>query len=225
MDGNRCIIMLVKYPENGRVKSRLAAALDEKTAADLYRCFVGDLLHTLRQSSYPFKISYFPPDLEDKVGQWLGKELAYQPQAGANLGERMKNAFAQIFREGFRQVLLIGSDSPDLPGTIFDEAFHALVHNDAVLGPSPDGGYYLIGFKTQTFLPHVFTGVEWGTEKVFAQTMSVFESHQYRVHILPPWRDVDRIEDLATLYQENRGKAFASSKTMAYILNNRERIL
>jgi uncharacterized protein len=225
MDGKRCIIMLVKYPAKGYVKSRLAADLDDETASDLYRCFVGDLLHTLQQSSHPFKIFFFPPDTEDKVGQWLGKELAYEPQAGADLGERMKNAFAQMFREGFQQVLLIGSDSPDLPEILLDEAFRALADNDAVLGPSFDGGYYLIGFTARTFLPSAFTDIEWGTEKVFAQTMAVFESRPSRVHVLPPWRDVDRIEDLAALYQENRDTAFASSGTMAYILKNRQRIL
>ena len=89
----------------------------------------------------------------------LGDEFSYIPQTGDDLGERMKLAFLRCFSEGARSVVLIGSDIPDLPARIVDEAFRALDENDAVIGPAADGGYYLIGFKRDTFNGNVFPGI------------------------------------------------------------------
>jgi uncharacterized protein len=220
MTADRCILMLVKWPKAGSVKSRLATTIGPDSAADLYRCFVNDLVRTLRQTPYHFRICYYPEDSDDRVRQWLGPGEEYVPQAGADLGERMKNAFLEAFSGGLRHVLIIGSDSPDLPKAVLDEAFEALMEADAVIGPSLDGGYYLIGFKDETFLPQVFEQMDWGTEVVLAQTLERFEKKGYRVHLLPPWKDVDRMEDLTTLYHMNRRTPFASSQTMVYILHN-----
>jgi hypothetical protein len=102
-----------------------------------------------------------------------------------------------------------------LPKEIIDEAFAS--DGEAVIGPATDGGYYLIGFKRDTFLPHIFEGMQWSTAFVFERTMEIFRKHSYNVYILPQWRDVDTPEDLKTFYERNRNTAFEHSRTMGLI--------
>ena len=219
----RCILLFVKLPEKGRIKSRLSKDLGEDTVLQLYKRFVLDLIETLKRGKYLFKICFYPPDSKEKMSNWLGKSHSYMPQDGKDLGERMKNAFIEAFSEGFSEVLLIGSDIPDLPNAVIEEAF-GLDKKDAVIGPAFDGGYYLIGFKRNTFLTEVFEGVQWGSETVFEKTIGILKRNNYMVRILPGWHDVDRIDDLRELFQRNRNTEFADSRTMAFIMNN-ERIL
>jgi uncharacterized protein len=214
--------VFVKFPERGKVKSRLAKNLDEDTVVSLYRYFVYDLLETLKKSRYCFNICFYPPDSGKKVSDWLGKQYSYMPQKGKDLGERMKNAFQEAFLEGFSKVLLIGSDIPDLPVAIIHKAFES-DNYDAVLGPSLDAGYYMIGFKKNTFLPEIFEGIEWGTEKVFENTMDIFRKNNYKVHSLPVWQDIDTLDDLRALFERNRDTRFRNSQTMAFLNDNLKR--
>ena len=220
MSAGKCILIFVKFPEAGKVKARLSRDLDENTVCSLYKSFVLDLLDTLKKGSYTFRIFFYPPGIEEKVADWLGKDLFYFPQAGKDLGERMKRAFICVFSQGYSEVLLIGSDIPDLQGRIIDEAFEGLKNNEAVVGPAFDGGYYLIGFKKDTFLPEIFQGIHWGTDTVFEKTMKIFKSIDYRVHVLTRWRDVDRIEDLKALFERNRHTEFSGSRTMIFLTEN-----
>jgi hypothetical protein len=216
----KCILVFVKLPETGKVKARLSRDLDEDTVCSLYRAFVLDLLDTLKKGSCTFTICFYPPDSEEKVADWLGKDLFYMPQAGKDLGERMKNAFINIFSQGYSEVLLIGSDIPDLAGPIIDEAFDGLKNNEAVVGPALDGGYYLMGFKKDTFLPEIFQGIYWGTDTVFAKTMEIFKRNKCRIHVLTKWRDVDRLDDLRALFERNRNTEFSRSRTMIFLTGN-----
>jgi hypothetical protein len=147
------------------------------------------------------------------------------PQKGNDLGDRMKNAFELVFSQGFHNTLLIGSDSPDLPNLLIDETLEALKDYDAVVGPSHDGGYYLIAFKRDTFLPQVFSGVTWGTSEVFEQTMGILRKANLTVHTLPVWGDIDTIDDLKALSLNSRNTPFAESTTMKYVANNRYKLL
>jgi uncharacterized protein len=209
--------MFVKNSAKTQVKSRLAAALDSQTALSLYRCFVADLLETIGRAEWPLIIFFHPPDTVKETKAWLGKGCVLAPQRGDGLGERMKNAFEEVFVQGFKSALLVGSDIPDLPSSILDEASHSLGSNDAVIGPAIDGGYYLIGFNSDTFAPEVFEGVAWSTSETFKQTMSIFGSLGLRVHELPSWRDVDTFDDLEALSSRNTATAFADSATMEYL--------
>ena len=110
-----------------------------------------------------------------------------------------------------------GSDIPDLPESILSEAFRSLDDHDAVLGPARDGGYYLIGFRRDTFVPDVFRGIEWSTDRVFAETRRKLEQATRSVYLLPEWSDVDTPEDLRDLKERNEGTAFAKSRTMKYL--------
>jgi rSAM/selenodomain-associated transferase 1 len=210
----RCIVMFVKYPEKGAVKSRLAPALDEGLIVSLYESFVIDLLATLERSGNPFRIAFTPADRKEEIFRRFGR-CAGSPQIGADLGERMKNLFGDCFADGFDSVVVIGSDIPDLPPEIFAEAFAALERKGAVIGPAADGGYYLIGFRKETFVPAAFEGITWSTGTVFAETIARLERAGVGVHRLSSRRDVDTVDDLRDLVRRHRDTPFARSRTMA----------
>jgi uncharacterized protein len=211
--------MFVKVSQNG-VKSRLAASIGRRPALELYRRFVDDLLSTLRKSGYPFIISFYPPDAGAKIKGWLGTEHTFMPQSGEDLGERMKNAFVEVFSEGFESALLIGSDIPGLPKTFADDAFAALDDHDTVIGPSLDGGYYLIGFNRHTFAPVAFEGIEWSTPGVFARTIGSFRKLSLRFTLLPFCRDIDTIDDLKAFYSDRSTTDLTESATMKFLARN-----
>ena len=215
------IIVFIKSPEAGKVKSRLASSIGQERACTLYRCFVEDLLDTMGGLPQRLRLYYTPGDAEAPVAAWLGDRDALFPQRGEDLGRRMCAAFDETFQEGFRSAILIGSDTSDLLAAALKEGFDALSVHDAVLGPSMDGGYYLIGFRSETFRPEVFEGVSWSTAAVFQQTLDTFMTLGDMVHLLPVRRDVDTIEDLKALLHRNDGGAFMQSKTLRYLLGER----
>jgi rSAM/selenodomain-associated transferase 1 len=211
------ILFFIKEPVSGRVKSRLSAFLGADAALELYRCFVHDMLTSIGASGIPLLACYHPPDAEAAVRRWLGGHLACRPQEGADVGERMEHAFRQVFAEGCPRAILVGSDIPDLPPSVITEAFRALDDHDAVIGPAQDGGYYLIGFRTGTFLPEVFRDIEWSTADVFSKTMKILDRAGLPVLQLPLWRDVDTLDDLRDLVARNGDTAFRRSRTMKYV--------
>jgi uncharacterized protein len=213
-----CLILFVKWPQKGKVKSRLSVALDEDTILDLYTCFVEDLLHTVKESGIRPVITFYPSDEGESVRNWLGSEYRYVPQMGDELGERMKNAFLRAFAQGYSRVVLIGSDFPDLPAEIINGAFVSLNDHDAVIGPAEDGGYYLIGFRNDAFSPRIFDDIPWSTASVFARTMEILRGEGCDVHQLRFWRDIDRPEDIIDLIKRNRDNPFMRSKTMTCLM-------
>src|SRR4030043_753802 len=143
---SNCIILFVKYPEKGKVKTRLSAELGAETTRNLYECFVSDLIGILEKKRYTFKVALYPPGSDKKIIPWLGQEHSYITQKGRDLGERMENAFKEVFLEGFNEVLVIGSDIPDLTPSLIDNAFRALKRSEAARGPCSQGGACLRGF-------------------------------------------------------------------------------
>lgn len=221
MSPEQSIILFVRFPERGRVKTRLAEDIGVESAWILYKYFVLDFLETVSRGDRVLKICYSPTESGEGMKDWLGGEHSYMPQHGRNLGEKMRNAIGEVFRQGCSETILTGSDIPDLPPALIESAF-AFSRHDAVIGPSRDGGYYLIGFRKETFLPEIFEGIAWGTDRVFAKTMEIFAGSKYNVRRLPLWQDVDRLEDLKALYQRNSKTPFAGSRTMAYLSRNRD---
>ena len=123
----------------------------------------------------------------------------------------------RAFSEGASRAVLIGSDIPDLPPKLLNDALASLLENNAAIGPAKDGGYYLIGFRSETFHPDIFRGIAWSTDTVFSRTMQIFEQAHQKVSLLPPWRDVDTIDDLKDLMSRNRNGGFSDSRTMDYL--------
>ncbi|HWR28068.1 MAG TPA: TIGR04282 family arsenosugar biosynthesis glycosyltransferase [Candidatus Thermoplasmatota archaeon] len=216
-DQDTCILLFVKYPEKGKVKLRLSRGLNEEIVQELYRCFVQDTLTTIKKIDAPFFICFHPPEAQSKFQSWLGSTLRFLPQQGEDLGERMKNSFTDVLTKGFQKVILMGSDSPDLPEDYIKQAFTTLQTKDAVLGPTVDGGYYLIGFKTTTFTPNVFEEIHWSSPLVFQETMMKLKQAQRSVGLLPVWSDIDTPSDLHNLVRRTRNTSFKSSNTMTYI--------
>ena len=211
------LLFFIKYPTIGEVKKRLLKDLDSDFVTVLYKHFISDLLSTIKKLDIELKICFYPPDSERKILSLLGKRYCYIPQNGYDLGERMKNSFDRVFKEGYNKVVLIGSDIPDLPSDFITKSFNALQLNDVVIGPSNDGGYYLIGFNKESYNPLIFQDIKWSTENVFKDTMQILNKSKSTIYILPEWNDIDTIDDLKLLYHRNKSTNFHSSKTMSFL--------
>jgi rSAM/selenodomain-associated transferase 1 len=194
----------VKLPVKGNVKTRLAETIGDAAALALYRCFVSDTLAAVRRTGYPTLVFFHPPDAQRAVTDWLGDDITFLPQEGADLGERMSAAFQKAFLRCPRAVL-VGSDIPDLPPASLHEAFEVLKTRDAVIGPARDGGYYLIGFSSAGIVPAAFEGIEWGGPRVFEETLAILRKHGLNVHVLPTWDDIDDCHDLKALCDRQKG--------------------
>jgi uncharacterized protein len=191
-----CIIVFLRAPEIGKVKTRLAKSVKKDHALGLYKCFVADVLSMLKTLEQPIRLYYEPNGAKKQIKAWLGDGFDYLPQCGDDLGRRMAHAFEQSFIEGFDRAVLLGTDLPDLPGEIISEACQQLEKNEAVIGPSRDGGYYLIGFQAKSFFGGAFEAIRWGTPGVYAKTMKCLQRRLGSIHVLPKWRDIDILSDL-----------------------------
>ncbi len=198
---NSCIIVFAKAPIPGHVKTRLSKDMDASLVALLYQNFFRDIIDKISDMGHQVKIFYDPPGSESLMREWLGDCHEFVLQTGFDLGQKMANAFEYVFRNGTRQAVLLGTDFPDLPKEIISDAIQILKSKDAVIGPAIDGGYYLIGFTSATYLQTIFTNIAWGTSAVFQKTMDSFLSSGFAVHQLPEWRDVDVYDDLKDLIQ------------------------
>uniref|UniRef100_B8HVI6 Glycosyltransferase n=1 Tax=Cyanothece sp. (strain PCC 7425 / ATCC 29141) TaxID=395961 RepID=B8HVI6_CYAP4 len=216
-----CVLLFVKVPQPGRVKTRLAEAIGIDHATQLYQTFGLDLLNLLRQLPADLLIYYTPVGAEATLQAWLGREWPYYAQVGEDLGARLTAAFSHAFALGYQRAIVLGSDSPDIPLAYLQEALEVLQHHQVAIGPTRDGGYYTIGFSAANFLPQAFSGIAWSTETVFDRTLERLKAHT-AVHILPPWYDVDTLADLEQLEQETGGSA--AVQTRQYLSQYRQEI-
>ncbi len=211
---SRELMIFVKAPRPGFVKKRLGAQVGQRISAHLYRAFALDLLSNLKAYSDVLTIWYYPMGSGEEIRQWIGNDLPLIAQHGHNLGERMETAFHVSFERGVEAALLIGSDIPDLPQDHICQAFKNLDRVDAVIGPSKDGGYYLIGFTAKAFAREVFQGLSWGTHRVYEKTLERFKALSLTYSVLSEWWDVDDLSDLNSLLRRNTGKASTISHTI-----------
>ena len=220
-DDKRCILFFVKYPQVGQVKTRLGSQVGAAHAAELYKRFVLDMLSTLNGLDTDIIIAVEPAGACGAFAQWTGRQYRYIGQVGRNIGEKMKNALAAAFEQGYDRVVLIGSDLPDLPGDFLGYALDALDRYDTVMGPAHDGGYYLVGLRRDSFLPQVFRGMTWGGEEVFTETMTVLDRGGRRTYVLHQWYDIDTEADLHNLVIRCDDTKGAAVQTISYIAENR----
>lgn len=210
-----CILLFVKEPMPGKTKRRLAAELGENIAAALYRNFVLDELATLNRCMAECLICFVPVSAENSFRKWLGTAYQYLPQRGKDLGERMKNSFIEAFNMQYERAILMGSDIPDVPPAFVTQAFQALDSYDVTVGPAKDGGYYLIGFRNDSFAPEVFEKLRWGGTTVMRSTLRRLRKSKRRIHLLPEWSDVDRLADLKTLLQRHETHGGSCPRTIS----------
>lgn len=207
------VIVFLKAPETGRVKTRLSGVLDPAALLDLYRAFIGDTLEALETAGKVF-ICFSPPEAKEGLRSWLGEGYDYLPQQGADLGERMSNAFEEIFNRGYSSALLIGTDIPELTRDHMAEARQALSTTDAVIGPTGDGGYYLIGFQKPAFSNAVFHGIPWSTTSVLDQTLKAMTQASLQYKLLSRLEDIDTPEDLNALILRLKTGKSAGKRTL-----------
>lgn len=209
---------MAKEPLPGQVKTRLCSSCTLEEAAELYRCFLLDTFDLVASlQGIMVTVAYFPSEAEAAFKAMAPPAFELMPQRGADLGERLSSAFEQLFSLGYERVVAIGADSPTLPSEYIERALESLARaeNDVVLGPSADGGYYLIGMKA--FHPELFQGVAMGTERVLSQTLQRAHRANLGVSLLPPWYDVDTQDDLERLRAELRVTSQVAMHTRAFL--------
>jgi uncharacterized protein len=216
---NNAFILFLRYPELGAIKTRLAETLGDDLTYELYCSFLADISVMVREINAETIIVYSGAN---------GVSFPYFPgieclhQRGNNIGERMQGAFIDILAKGFERCVLIGSDSPDIPAALVNDAFNKLDSADIILGPSSDGGYYLIGCKRQSVFPSIFDGINWSTSEVFTETIKRITEAGLKFALLQQWSDIDEFDDLKIFYQRNINRS-VTSQVMKFL--NAKRII
>jgi len=186
----RLLIIFTRNPELGKVKTRLAKTIGDEAALKIYTTL---LEHTAKVTQHAncdkavyYSVKIRPNDL------WDNTHFQKYQQEGKDLGFRMKKAFQDAFSNGYTKVMIVGSDLYDLQTKHIEEAFTQLNHNDAVIGPAEDGGYYLLAVKS--LHKNIFENKNWGTETVFKDTLN--DLSNVKIHLLEKLNDIDLYEDL-----------------------------
>ena len=187
---NNLIIVFVRTPELGKVKTRLAKAIGDQAALTIYKLLLKHTSTVLHELSFD-KVVYYSEKIENN-DFWKASLFEKKLQKGADLGERMQQAFETAFDRGYKKVLIIGSDLFELTSTLIISALEALETYDISIGPSLDGGYYLLGMKE--LHPAVFKNKKWGTDSVLENTLQ--DLKQQNVKLLEALNDIDTFEDL-----------------------------
>jgi rSAM/selenodomain-associated transferase 1 len=193
----QALILFAKDPVAGQVKTRLSSLLDNSTTLSLYHHFLRDSIEKVCSIA---EVDRFIGIASDPQTSYFDDVSLSHPvqlfvQEGDNLGERMRRAFEDRFKEGYERVVIIGADSPTLPTAYIEQALQS--QKKVVIGPSTDGGYYLIGMQGK--VTDVFEGVSWGTDQVLSETLTVLKDQRAEAELLPVWYDVDLPEDLRFL--------------------------
>lgn len=199
-----CLIVFAKTPVRGRVKTRMRPFLSEEDCLRLHSLLLRVWMWRLRHWDLPqvHKALFLtPPDTdsaEPSLQLDVPKDVVVETQQGEGLGERLACALNQKWERGFRKLVFIGTDSPDIGIEDLRAAFRTLDETEVVLGPAADGGYYLIGFSA--LLPVVFSQISWGTPEVFNQTVLRLEASSIRWQGLRKSFDLDTYEDLVNFH-------------------------
>lgn len=189
---DRLLIIFSKNPVAGRVKTRLAASIGNPDALKVY-----ETLRTLTghaASKADTEKAVFYSDFIPETDLLLTGNVMAHLQKGDDLGERMHHAFLKGFGLGFRHIVLIGTDCPDLSTFLIDRAFQHLSDDDIVMGPARDGGFYLVGL-TRPF-PELFLGRTWSTPEVLNDSLRIARELRASCALLPALSDIDTIDDL-----------------------------
>ncbi len=188
------LLVFARAPEAGRVKTRLAAAIGDSRAHEVYRQLGRRVVDQVRDGPWSTVICHDPPGAERALRAWLGDDrLKFQPQDPGHLGERMAAALKDALSTG-APACLVGTDAPGVDASLVSEAFDALEQADVVFGPALDGGYYLVALRSPA--PELFRDIPWSTGQVLSRSVDRARTMGLRVHLLLPLRDVDTLADL-----------------------------
>ena len=201
---NNNILLFLKYPKSGGVKTRVAKSIGDAAAVSLYKCFVEDILSSLQYLNAHIWICYYPESAKDDMAVWLGSSYFYVLQKGGNLGKRLQHCFKSSFDKGFEKTIVLASDIPEISENIINNAFKCLEYKDAVIGPSYDGGYYLLGFNKKSYTTQIFDDISWSTSLVYEETIRKIEDYKLQYSVLDKINDMDTIDDIRKFSSRNR---------------------
>ena len=218
MNHRALIALMVRVPVAGQVKTRLIPALGAEGACRLYRAMVEDLLEQVVASGLPLQLMFTGGSEEQLPRSWRRAAQRLCPQQGADLGARMAHALATGC-EMAAQVVLIGSDIPDMTTAILTSAIKALQDHEVVLAPAVDGGYCLMGLNRGIDIAPIFEDMPWSTDQVLALTQQRFSDLGHCVHLLPPLRDIDTPADLLAYHHAPNPAAHRVNRLLANLLS------
>ncbi len=200
------LVVMAKAPRAGEVKTRLSGALKPEEARALYVAFLSDTFALMEEvleerEELTLALCYTPEGGEEAFEEVEREGSMMFPQRGDDLGERLTNCFSDLFELGFGAVVVIGADSPTLPGEYVFDAFECFETGDeVVIGPTEDGGYYLVGMRK--LHSRIFEGIPWGAAGALNATIDRAKEAELDLVLLPEWYDVDTPEDLERLKSE-----------------------
>lgn len=192
MNKEERLLIFVKNPAIGKVKTRLAATLGDKKALEVYKALMAYTQHVTAEIDVNRQVWY--SSHVDDADSWSTEHYEKRLQKGNDLGVKMNHAFDKAFDEGCTKVVIIGSDCPELTSNHIRIAFLKLDEIDCVIGPSEDGGYYLLGLSKR--VPELFKDKEWSTETVLKEAAETLNSHRLSYELLEELNDIDNEDDL-----------------------------
>ncbi|HUH12050.1 MAG TPA: TIGR04282 family arsenosugar biosynthesis glycosyltransferase [Longimicrobiales bacterium] len=193
------LVVFARRPDPGHVKLRLSPPLPREAGAEVYEACLRDVLAGALAEAPAVEIAYHDTR---GAGEWFGAtfpDVPARPQAAGDPGVKLTAALEAAFGAGAERAVVVGTDAPGLPRGRLRQAFGALRSGDAVLGPTDDGGHYLLGFRRPAWAAArpLFEGVPWGTGRVFRSFRKRALAASVRVTTLPLWYEVDQVADLA----------------------------
>lgn len=212
---DRALVIMAKAARIGAVKTRLTPTLPPEAVTDFYRCLLADTL-ALARSLGDVDVAIMCPDSDaSELAQWAGKEATVVAQKGQGLAAGLTSVFAHFADDHRRRIIAFNSDSPHLPRSVLEDAFESLATHDVVVGPTHDGGYYLVGAKTSH--PTLFANDGMGTSSALDRLLSRAQTLQLSVSFADSFYDVDVADDLTRLAEELRLAPARAPRTAAWL--------
>jgi uncharacterized protein len=210
------LVIMAKAPRPGMVKTRLAQSLPPPAVIELYRCLLDDTLALARTLRGVETAIMCPGSDVEELSRTAGKSVPVVPQTGDGLAAGLTSVFAHFTAAGPRRIVAFNADSPHLPASVLQNAFQALASSDIVVGPTHDGGYYLIGASASH--PGLFTGDSLGTTNALEALLARIHTLGLSVRLTEPFYDIDELADLTRLANELQRLPAKAPKTAEWLL-------
>ena len=212
---DRVLVIMAKAPRPGAVKTRLTPSLSPAAVTEFYCCLLDDTLE-LARSLRDVEVAVMCPDSDvGELTQWAGDDAMVVAQKGEGLAAGLTSVFAYFVGDRPRRIIAFNSDSPHLPGSVLEAAFETLAAHDLVVGPTHDGGYYLVGAKTSH--PTLFAGDGMGTSSALERLLARARTLKLSVGLAETFYDVDVSDDLTRLAEELRSDPARAPRTAAWL--------
>jgi uncharacterized protein len=214
-NSDRVLVIMAKAPRPGSVKTRLIPSLSPETVTAFYRCLLDDTL-ALARSLADVEVAVMCPDSDvNELALLAGKEVSVVGQKGAGLAAGLTSVFAHFAKEQPRRTIAFNSDSPHLPRSVLEDAFETLAAHDLVVGPTDDGGYYLVGAKASH--PTLFASDGMSTSSALERLLSRARALQLSIGFVEPFYDIDVADDLTRLAAELRLSPARAPRTAQWL--------